>query len=427
MAERARKGRRDNARGRDALRTDWSLTRKCADFYLLERLTTEQREYVQHKWDVAKGKSVPQFRRVGQDTDSRTELRAIECEVLFGELVANLAEEFVNYGRMAIGGELRHTRAMVGGNIHEHDSDCWYCHHECRIDDCYSCGHEHDSSCCDGYEYDWTLGGYSPIHPLTCTEECFHIFGGGQCLIPKVNWVCADKATHVQHDEGECNADDCEHDCAASLWGPNSTCSQDCEHSCGDGYDDCELQCGYCDCCDCNGDADYEPPAALRPYLDGTSRGNRDDSWRKWDELMLTDQEIPLLRAASEVFDEPFWGGSGYGGESWKTPTDILISYRTGELTARSFIDRYWSVQHNGGSFFNKAYGDADSLMSVLRKQYANDYAALARYASGTVRDLWRDHQRAQKRAEVQDSMVERALAYWARRDAERAALAVSA
>ncbi|MGH9879603.1 MAG: hypothetical protein ACRD5H_18395, partial [Nitrososphaerales archaeon] len=90
-------------------------------------------------------------------------------------------------------------------------------------------------------------------------------------------------------------------------------------------------------------------------------------------------------------------------------------------ITARTFIDRCWSLEHNSGCVFNKFYmmhSDRDSifksaLKSVLAYQCANDYVTLlARYCSEPVKSTWFEWQSIQGLTWLPDSEACRVRTY---------------
>lgn len=79
----------------------------------------------------------------------------------------------------------------------------------------------------------------------------------------------------------------------------------------------------------------------------------RDNTWDWWLALGRKYGTVELLRDAKDMFEDYGWT-SGYGGERWAEITSIALARETGKLDARTFVDRCFSLQHNGGSFLDK-------------------------------------------------------------------------
>jgi cyclophilin family peptidyl-prolyl cis-trans isomerase len=70
----------------------------------------------------------------------------------------------------------------------------------------------------------------------------------------------------------------------------------------------------------------------------------------------------------------------------------MMGRYVTGEIPERVFIDQCFTLEHNNGSVFDKFYAVQD-MPAVLDAQARTDVDTLARYASATVRRMFRHHQ----------------------------------
>lgn len=98
------------------------------------------------------------------------------------------------------------------------------------------------------------------------------------------------------------------------------------------------------------GEVRHHPAIRATKELGHTERTK---SWRVWSEMAKTIGREQLTRDASEIFACDSWGGA-YGGPKWKAIADVLLARLTGELDAKTFVDRVFSLQHNGGSALDK-------------------------------------------------------------------------
>ena len=222
-----------------------------------------------------------------------------------------------------------------------------------------------------------------------------------------------------------CHCQDCHYDNSDSYW-----CATPCE--CED--DDV---CGHyyiCEWCSDGGDGyeesstvehnvsacgEEEPGAEITPSVDdwnvsddmltfleryGNGNGNgRKDAWHGWHKWQRNGGDIvKMLDEASKMFThDGMWGGS-YGGEGWATIAKLTRDYYSGKVKPATFVDRVWSVEHNGGNAFDKGYGDAAyRLANVLQVQYRNEYDKLCAYVDHETRAMWQT--RTRKTARVFD------------------------
>lgn len=118
----------------------------------------------------------------------------------------------------------------------------------------------------------------------------------------------------------------------------------------------------------------------------GGSEGSRGDSWGSF--LHFHDKYgAKALKWLSDGFEEDGWPG-GYGGEAWAFIARVAYEYQTGKMSAHAFMDRCWTLHHNGGNVFDKMY-DSYTLDRLLMFQAQDKYGPLARVASPDVKDLW--------------------------------------
>lgn len=149
----------------------------------------------------------------------------------------------------------------------------------------------------------------------------------------------------------------------------------------------------------------------------GTSLpASRDKAWKKFTKLVeLKGAEV--LFEADKLFNE--FGSSSYGGKKWGDAAKVVGMYLKGSMPDWLFIDRVFTLQHNGGCFLNKVEWSRDNkhrwglghMENVLNAHAGKDrnghdaptdWDLLAEMASPEVRDMFR--------------MTERGIARLARR-----------
>src|SRR5438128_860882 len=134
--------------------------------------------------------------------------------------------------------------------------------------------------------------------------------------------------------------------------------------------------------------------------LSKTFESGRTAAWARWAEFRQ--QYGPVAtRWMAETFELPAWGRAGeklgIGGPKWGTCARLVYDYEVGDITAQTFIDRAWTMEHNGGNIFNKLYVTCgNDLMRVLETQHTRPYDELARQSS--VEGLWREDARYNRR-----------------------------
>lgn len=188
---------------------------------------------------------------------------------------------------------------------------------------------------------------------------------------------CGEPEAHSQHDECDCE-DDCKCD-----------------------YDHAFDQQWYCDCF-CETELCYACQSAeggelriegLAPdleewvrYNSGGSEGGRDGAWREWLEYHDANgaRALKQLQLGFAAFG---WPG-GYGGDAWSFIARVAYEYQSGQMSAHAFMDRCWTLHHNGGNVFDKMY-DSYTLDRLLAHQANDKYHKLAARASREVRELW--------------------------------------
>jgi hypothetical protein len=117
--------------------------------------------------------------------------------------------------------------------------------------------------------------------------------------------------------------------------------------------------------------------------------GSRGDAWDYWLAMADVIDRKTLIADAVEVFAADGWS-SAYGGEAWRVCAQTLLDRETGKLDPRTFVDRVFSLQHNGGSLLNKndwnrISGFCTSDMTAIGNAHAarhTDFAFLLTVAS---------------------------------------------
>lgn len=143
-------------------------------------------------------------------------------------------------------------------------------------------------------------------------------------------------------------------------------------------------------------DHEYKPHTGrLKRYFAMNPYGNgRGLAWREW-ARMYEEEGAPLLKDCAEVFTKWMWV-DGYGGKKWGEATEFAHLFANGKMTASAFLDRVWTLEHNGGNLFNKYYTvNTNQLRTVLETQAADDqvYTNLRKHASRYTRELLSEYE----------------------------------
>jgi hypothetical protein len=125
----------------------------------------------------------------------------------------------------------------------------------------------------------------------------------------------------------------------------------------------------------------------------------RENMWTYWDDMGKEYGKVPMLEDALALFRDPVWNG-GYGGDAWAICTEIVLMREKGEIDDKTFVDRCFALQHNGGSFLDKvAWGHAwdncarssVSWMKEIGNAHASEvigFRTLLQSASNDVKSL---------------------------------------
>jgi hypothetical protein len=161
------------------------------------------------------------------------------------------------------------------------------------------------------------------------------------------------------------------------------------------GYDPCGCYCPASICSECENAAGADDSWAdnvderVAEWITENSGGGRNGAWGEW--LAFHKSYGPqALVGAHQVFDRE-WDGGGYGGSAWASIARVARDYALGKMSARIFMDRFWTLQHNGGNVFDKLYGSTDrsNLMQALEHQAHDNYTFLNRWTTQQTRSLW--------------------------------------
>src|SRR3990167_1086313 len=115
--------------------------------------------------------------------------------------------------------------------------------------------------------------------------------------------------------------------------------------------------------------------------------GSRLQAWQEW-RVIKERYGITATSWAASAFHELKWGGGSYGGHKWGVISDTLRNFERGEINDVVFLDTCFSLQHNGGIYFNKCWR-VDGLQLILDAVFKGEYMKLYPYASDEVRALW--------------------------------------
>ena len=135
-------------------------------------------------------------------------------------------------------------------------------------------------------------------------------------------------------------------------------------------------------------------PAPLRLAVKWTQPANkpqfgfsndRHTTWKQWKYFRRQFGNTALLWAEKTFV---LFTGGGYGGPRWANIAKTLRRYVTGEYTPVMFIDTCWGLQHNGGSYFNKAW-TTTGIANILDANQREDFVRLCHYASPAIAEMY--------------------------------------
>jgi hypothetical protein len=130
-------------------------------------------------------------------------------------------------------------------------------------------------------------------------------------------------------------------------------------------------------------------PKSLRAYTKEASMADRGTAWVVWG-VVRRAWGLRALELAEHTFELPGWRGA-FGGDAWASIVSVLRAYLEKRINERIFVDRCFSLEHNGGCVFNKLY-DTRTVKAVLEAHGDDDYSTLRAHASKEIERLWRRH-----------------------------------
>lgn len=322
------------------------LAQRCAEFYVLERMFSELHPYINDAYPTGALPLGTEFGRGG-----RQEMRAYSVRLTFLKLEEEMADLFVRYISMVSGGEMRYLWTYRGNRLMRESK---------REDPDYK---------------NMRILYYSPdAEPSKCRAPESHAEEGH-------NYKC---------------------------YGGEKAADRDIH---GD-----DLLDGYM----------LEFFAKLGEYTG--ERGSRTSAWQDWWQV-AGDPTPEVMQSLADAFIHPWWFSThgpnrpitaysdtqtpvvmpqqrarydsgelklkamystSCGGFNWALPAEYAAMYLRGEMTRRSFVDRCWSIQHNGGSLFNKIWGTG-TLQRMLEIQHGNQYHTLAAYSDTYIQQLYKE------------------------------------
>lgn len=135
----------------------------------------------------------------------------------------------------------------------------------------------------------------------------------------------------------------------------------------------------------------------VRHHRNVSSGMGRETQWSYWVAMGDTIGRVRLIEDACELFEDGSWS-SGFGGSAWAKCARVLLARETGELDARTFVDRVFSLQHNGGSLLNKSewrgggrsYIDTQQMVTIGNAHASNpvDLGELVTHSAADARAL---------------------------------------
>jgi hypothetical protein len=124
---------------------------------------------------------------------------------------------------------------------------------------------------------------------------------------------------------------------------------------------------------------------ALLTYILHECPIDRNEAWADW-RAIRKKHGIAFLEASIELLSLD-WGGHVYGGKTWAGAGKVLLSYLTGEISATTFVDTAWGLQHNSDVIFDKLWSITD-LKELLEANLNDNLKELKQWASPPVLSL---------------------------------------
>lgn len=124
----------------------------------------------------------------------------------------------------------------------------------------------------------------------------------------------------------------------------------------------------------------------------------RGAAWLSW-KALFDEHGTDIIEVVYRCFQNEYysiqWNG-GFGGKAWAGIAELLLRFLRGKISAKLFVDRIWSIQHNGGTVFDKCNRmlGLGVLKDVLDAQRAGSIDTLALASGSTVLKIYTDWMR---------------------------------
>jgi hypothetical protein len=157
----------------------------------------------------------------------------------------------------------------------------------------------------------------------------------------------------------------------------------------------------------CGGELRHHPAVGGRVIS-----GDRRSAWCGWKDVRQALGWDAVKDMADLFYD---WGpDTGYGGPKWANAAELLYDRIMGKMNAAQWVDRVFSLVHNGGVFLNKLkWGvenkrqwDLAHLQARVLPAHASDgFNILLSVSSPEIRKLWDDNWRAMNKARMRGGL----------------------
>ena len=132
-----------------------------------------------------------------------------------------------------------------------------------------------------------------------------------------------------------------------------------------------------------------DPDNSIHPDLYQALRyqlnGGRSEAWDAWYGFRRK-HKTNALYWAEDAFKA--FGSHTYGGDKWSYIARTVRMYEDGEISAITFVDMCWGLEHNGGQFFGKLW-NTYNLKYVLDANVHEEENKLVANASPSVAKLY--------------------------------------
>ena len=132
-------------------------------------------------------------------------------------------------------------------------------------------------------------------------------------------------------------------------------------------------------------DPDYNVHPELHEALRYQLNGARSEAWDAWFRFR-NKHKTNALYWAEQAFRA--FGSHTYGGDKWAYIARTVRMFETEEISAITFVDMCWGLEHNGGQFFGKLW-NTYNLKYVLDANVHEEENKLVANASPSVSKLY--------------------------------------